>query len=292
MQLIPASLIKLLRDSYPDLSQSGRTIAEYLKANPGRAIFLNAAELAQVAGVSPASVVRFAQALGFRGYPELQKALQQELSQQLGRPGPDAPDREEAAAATPATPAHNWARVMRADQRNLELTIGELDPAVAAQASDWLGHARTIYLAGYRSTGSLVRMTHSFLKMVRPATQVVALSAEEYCEELTGAGAEDVLLAFSFPRYFRLTHEVAAFAKLQGVRCIAITDSPKAPLAEVADLTLTCYVAAESFANSFVAPLSLVNALVTTAVQGSKDENVRRLTDIETGWRQQRIFHL
>lgn len=283
MQIIPASLIRQLRDHYPDLSQSGRHIADYLKANPGRAVFLNAAELAQVAGVSPASVVRFARALGYRGYPELQKAIQAELSQQLG----EEPD---VSTPTDAQP-HSWARAMRADQRNLELTVQELDVDAATLASQWLGDARTIYLAGYRSTGSLVRMTHSFLKMVRPAVQVIAVSAEEYCEDLTGADERDVLLCFSFPRYFRLTQDIAAFAKQQQVRCIGITDSPRAPLADVVDITLTCYVTTESFANSFVAPLSLVNALVAAAVQNSKDANVRRLTDIESGWRQQRIFH-
>jgi DNA-binding MurR/RpiR family transcriptional regulator len=103
-------------------------------------------------------------------------------------------------------------------------------------------------------------------------------------------GQTDVAIGITIPRYTRLTVEGLKYAKSQGCTTVAITDSSVSPLAEHADIALYTGTQVESFADSFVAPLSLANALLASISVETKDTSTNRLRELEKLWRQERIY--
>lgn len=280
----PLDAVQAIQAMMANLSPASRGLAEYLLTKPDKACFLNASELARETGVSHASVVRFAKLLGYSGYPEFQKAFQSRVARRLTT--------VERMEGLPATAQQNlFAQQMRADLANLSSTVQELDAADGEQASAWLAGARTIFVIGLRSTASLAELAVFALRTISTGSQVVALSATEYFEQLAAADERDVLLGFSFPRYFRSTVEIMQHAHAKGVRCIAVTDSLASPLAQTAQITLPCRVEMHSFIESFVAPLSLVNALVTNVALRNREAALQRLSDLEKVWEANDIYY-
>lgn len=282
--LSEVDLLHRVREALPNLSPASRAVAEYILVNPDRAAFLNAVDLARSCGVSHASVIRFAQGLGFEGYPELQKGLQGRVSRKLTTVE-RMEELEEGGVQT------LWERQMRMDTENIALTLRELDAGTCAEAAAQLADARTVYVIGLRSAASVATLAAFALRAVRPGAGVVMLSPTEYYEQLMGADERDVLLGFSFSRYFRLTLAIMQQARDLGTRCIAVTDSLASPLAQVAQITLPCRVAMNSFIESFVAPLSLVNALVTAVALKDRKATLARLASLEKTWQVNDIYY-
>ena len=108
---------------------------------------------------------------------------------------------------------------------------------------------------------------------------------------MLGVGEKDVFIGISFPRYSKRTARVMEFASSRGASCIAITDSEASPLAGLATCTLLCVSNMISFADSLVAPLSVINALIV-ALSREKQEAIKNgLTELESIWMQYDVYN-
>lgn len=260
------------------LSRAQRRLAEYILQNEPKAAFMTAARLGAAVGVSESTVVRFAISLGYAGYPELQRDLQDQLRARLS-----AADRLVLAEERGERAETIVDTVLRTDIENIRATLGALSRERFFEAVRTLREARQIFVVGQRSAGALATYLGYYLQIMLRNARILS-NQTHLLEELMAAGKDDVVVGITFPRYARGTAEAFRLAAARGVPTILITDSVMSPLVESAGIVLTARSDSPSFADSLVAPLSLVNALIT-AVALAQPERVRTaLREMEDLW--------
>nr|AHF25181.1 RpiR family transcriptional regulator [uncultured bacterium Contig87] len=272
-----------LNQSGRRLSKSHRRIADYIMANYDKAVFMTAARLGESVGVSESTVVRFASALGYEGYPQLQRSLQELVSHRL-----TANQRFEKTSGI--DPRDVLSTVLKSDMQNLHSTLENLDPAVFDDVVSRLLSARTIYVIGLRSAAPLAQFLVNYLRYMFDNVRLLSGGAADGPEELVQLRGEDVLIGISFPRYSARTLEVMRFARHCGAGVVAITDGPMSPLCEWADAALTARTDMASFVDSLAAPLSVINALLVSLGLRRREalsDHFRRLEDV---WETYRVY--
>ncbi|MBR3485310.1 MAG: MurR/RpiR family transcriptional regulator [Clostridia bacterium] len=270
-------LIRQLNRSGHRLSKSHRAIADYIGQHYEKAVFMTAGKLGECVGVSESTVVRFAAALGYEGYPQLQRAMQELASHRL-----TAGQRVEMAADL--TPEDALATVMKRDIQNLRATQDQLDPAVFAGVVSLLEGARSIYVMGLRSAAPLAEFLGYYLNYIFDDVHRVSSGATDVFEEIARMRAGDVIIGISFPRYSTRTLEAMRFAKRTGAQVVAITDGPMSPLCAVADASLTARTEMASFVDSLTAPMALINALLVALGLRRREALTEHFRQLEAIW--------
>lgn len=246
-------LIELLQGRVDGMSKAQRALAHHVLRNYQSVAFSTISELARQAGVSEATVVRFANTLGFSGYPPFQKEVRRIVRADLKG--------TERFGAKPGTPADDpLSAAIRKERDNIAHLERSLDRDTLRAAADLLRRASEILVVGDRSTASLAQHVWFALDKLRlPAGRVLAVDLDAFhrLDRLDPAGC---VVVIGFPRYLRPLVAVLEAARARGLATIVVTDSPFSALK--GDVGL--YVPAES--SSFVAfhcaPLILLNALV------------------------------
>lgn len=276
-------IIRLLNLSPRRLSKGHRKIAQFIEEHYDKAAFMTAARLGQLVSVSESTVVRFANALGYEGYPQMQKALQeivhhrltssQRLAMGAGVDGSDLPD-----------------AVLRTDLNNIRATIEEIDRATFAAVVEAISSARTVFVLGLRSAAPLAQFLGHYLQFIFDDVRLLTGISGDVFEAISRVGAEDALIAISFPRYSSRTLECMRFARARSCKVIGMTDGMLSPLHEVSDLCLDARTDMVSFVDSLAAPLSLINALLVALGARNQDRLTRNLRNMEEIWDMYRIY--
>lgn len=270
-------MIDRLNQSGKRLSKGHRRIAQYIVDHYDKAVFMTASRLGESVGVSESTVVRFASALGYEGYPQLQRSLQELVSHRL-----TANQRFE--MATDIRPDAALSTVLKSDMQNLRATLDELDQAVFEDVVRRLLGARRIYVMGLRSAAPLAQFMGYYLNYIFDEVHLVSSGATDVFEEISRIAREDVLVGISFPRYSSRTLEAMRFAQRRGAQVVAITDGPMSPLNEIADACLTARTDMASFVDSLAAPLSVINALLVALGLHRKEELTQHFRQLESIW--------
>ena len=276
-------LIQRLNQSGKKLSKSHRRIAECIVTHYDKAAFMTASRLGEYVGVSESTVVRFASTLGYDGYPQLQKALQELIRHRL-----TASQRFE--MTSDMDQAQVLGKVLKADMQNIRTTIDELDTAVFENVVEQLLRAKSIYVLGLRASAPLAQFMAHYLGFIFSNVQLVTSGVSDVFEQLARIGEDDVLIGISFPRYSSRTIEAMAFAKSRGAELVAITDGPLSPLHAEADLCLTAKSDMASFVDSLVAPLSLINALIVALGQRRRQQVANYFDEMERIWDEYHVY--
>ena len=143
-------------------------------------------------GVSESTVVRFAAALGYSGYPQLQKALQELIRHRL-----TASQRFEMTSDMDHAQVLN--KVLKADIMNIRATLDELDLNAFEKAIDRIIQARTIYVLGLRASAPIAEFFVHYLKYIFANVHVVTSGISDVFEQLSRIGEGDLLIGISFP---------------------------------------------------------------------------------------------
>jgi DNA-binding MurR/RpiR family transcriptional regulator len=276
----PTERIRRLASS---LAPAMLRVAEVIQDDPAGSAYLSGPALARRAGVSQATVVRFAQALGYSGYPAFLDAHRREVSAR--------PTVEKLQGTFPAGDEPIWRQVMLADLENITRTMAELDPDEFERAVKLLAGSRRVYIWGVRTTSALGDLLEVALTYLLGAASVIRLGPTLYQEQLLEAGPKDVAIVASFPRYLNLSVTAAQFAREQRLKVIAITDSVLSPIAEGADCVLCAHSELLSFTESLAAPVSLANALLTALALARRSESLATLKRVERLWAKRGIHH-
>ena len=276
-------LIARLNQSGKKLSKSHRRIAECIVQHYDKAAFMTASKLGQYVGVSESTVVRFAAALGYEGYPQLQKALQELIRHRL-----TASQRFE--MTSDMDHSQVLAKVLKADMHNIRTTMDEIDIRVFEAAIDKILQARQIYVLGLRASAPLAQFLAHYLKYIFPNVTLVTSGISDVFEQLMRINDEDLLIGISFPRYTSRTLEALEFAKNRGAALLAITDGPLSPLHSVADLCLMAKSDMASFVDSLCAPLSLINALIVALGQRRRQQVAQYFDQLEDIWSEYKVY--
>ncbi|MBQ8787633.1 MAG: MurR/RpiR family transcriptional regulator [Oscillospiraceae bacterium] len=273
-----AKLFDKLQEIMPTLSKGHKKIAEYIMTRYDKAAFMTASKLGTIVGVSESTVVRFATELGFEGYPELQRALKEYTSNKLTTV-------QRIDVMNDQLSGNDvYEKVLNMDIDKIRKTLEEGDRDEFYRTVDTLCAAKNIYVIGARSAAVLARFLSFYFNMMFDNVKLVhTTSTSEMFEQILNIGENDIMIGISFPRYS--THTVKAFryAHEQGAKVIAITDSKASPLAEYADNMLLARSDMVSFADSLVAPMSVINALIVAVGMRKSDyvvKNYERLNAV------------
>lgn len=278
-------LLQHILAAHPRLSKGQRRAADYLYQNYDEAVFLTAGQIAERIGLSTSTVTRLAGALGYEGFPELQEAFRN-----LVRAERSTVSRLEEAAGGRRGGRDVVAQVFASDLENLRRTHGDVDRASLARAADAIIGARHVYVLGLRSAHAVAVFLHFGLQLTLGTSRLVVPGIGDLPEQTAGLGTRDVLVAISFARYTRQTYEVLMQAKGRGARTVVITDKATSPLAQQGDVALVARTDLKSIIESYVAPLSLVNALVTLIASRNPRRATRRLAEFEERWKDARLY--
>ncbi|MEJ8543731.1 MurR/RpiR family transcriptional regulator [Brevibacillus borstelensis] len=266
------------------MSKSQHKIANYILQNQNTVPFLTVGKLAKLSGVSEATVVRFATFLGYSGYPELQQYMQDSVQQQL-----TAAERLKMSQEIYDEEELGIYEVFQDDIANIKATMEKLDVTAFREAVRLLLQAQRVYVAGSRSAASLAVFLQYYLNMMLGNAELVS-SGDSFPERLYAVNEKDVVIGISFARYTNSTIQILSFAKDKGATTIAITDNLLSPLIPHADVSLTASSQMPTFIDSFVAPLSLINSLITYVGKQKAQEFADRLEMLEEVWNRFDIF--
>ena len=276
-------MIDRLNQSGKRLSKGHRRIAQYIVEHYDKAVFMTASRLGESVGVSESTVVRFAAALGYEGYPQLQRSLQELVSHRL-----TANQRFE--MSTEIDPHDALNIVMKSDMQNLRGTLETMDSAAFENVVQRLLGARAIYVMGLRSAAPLAQFMGYYLNYIFDDVHLISSGATDVFEEVSKMREGAVLVGISFPRYSTRTLEAMRFAKRCGAQVAAITDGPMSPLCAIADVTLTARTDMASFVDSLAAPLSVINALLVALSNRCGADVSTTFAELEDIWNEYGVF--
>jgi DNA-binding MurR/RpiR family transcriptional regulator len=234
--------------------------------------------MGQVIGVSESTVVRFAMTLGYSGYAAFQESLQEIVKSQL-----TTVDRLELANGR-NTAKGIAARIMEADMENLRLTLRDLDASAFRDSVSAMTRARRILVIGFRGAASLALFLGLNLNWILGNVKVAGFTAQDLWEDLVHLKQGDLVIGISFPRYTDATVRAIAEARRRGCSIIALTASVLSPLSRHADVVLTARHTIPTYADSFVGPLSVINALLAATGAVNKTRTTGELRRLEELW--------
>ncbi|MDA3732501.1 MurR/RpiR family transcriptional regulator [Niameybacter massiliensis] len=278
-------LIHRIKKSMPKLSKGQKLIANYILEHYEKAVFLTAAKLGTIVGVSESTVVRFANELGYDGYPKFQDALEELVKSKL-----TAMQRLEVTTDR-IDVNHVLKSVLQTDQEKIAYTIEQIDEETFDMAIDKILAADTIYILGVRSCAGLASFLGFYFNIIFPRVKVINTnSISEIFELLHHISENDVIIGISFPRYSKRILKALEYARSRQAGIIAITDSYISPIAQYAEHTLIGRSEMVSFVDSLVAPLSIINAIIVAVSLRMKDEISTNLDNLETVWMEYEVY--
>ena len=276
-------LLQRLNHSGKRLSKSHRRIAECIVTHYDKVAFMTASKLGEYVGVSESTVVRFAAALGYDGFPQLQKALQELIRHRL-----TATQRLEMTGDMGHAQVLN--KVLKTDIQNIRTTLDELDLATFDAVIESILQARNLYVLGLRASAPLAEFFGHYLNFIFPNVHTVTSGVSDVFEQIARISDEDVLIGISFPRYTSHTVKAMKFARSRGATLIAITDGPLSPLHAEANLCLMAKSDMASFVDSLAAPISLINALIVALSQRRRTQVTDYFDKMENIWSEYRVY--
>lgn len=277
-------LMRIIQANFHKLSKGQKIIAQYIMSNYDKAAFMTAAKLGERVGVSESTVVRFANTIGYTGYPELQKQLQEMVKTKL-----TTVQRIEMSSDY-ANINSIIKNVLKSDIENIRGTMEEIDSTSFEQAVKSIYEAKSVYIIGLRSSTALAEFLGFYLNLIRDNVHVVTYTIGDIFEQLFRISKGDLVIAIGFPRYTSRTIKALEYAKSREASAIAVTDSMLSPLSSCADYTLIAKSNMESFVDSIVAPLSVLNALIVAVGIHEKKNISTSFANLEDIWKKYAIF--
>ena len=181
--------------------------------------------------------------------------------------------------------------VMQSDIEKIRMTLDETDQVSFNQAVAAIANAKRIYVLGVRSASVLANFISFYFRfMFDNLVSVDTSSISEVFEQIVHISADDVFIGLSFPRYSKRTIKAMQYAKDQGAKVVAITDSKVSPLTKIADVSLLAKSDMASFVDSLVAPLSLVNALIVAISREKAVHLESSLNRLESIWEEYDVY--
>lgn len=277
-------LIKTIQQRFPKLSKSQKLIAQYIMTHYDKAAFMTAANLGDIVGVSESTVVRLANTLGFDGYRDLQKILQDLVKNKLTTVQRISMSEEF---------SHEdifLKKVLKRDIENIRQTMEKIDIDVFEKVVDSIYEAKSVYILAFRSSTFLAGFLGFYLGLILDNVKVVSFGVSDVFEQLIKVSKDDLVIGISYPRYSKKTLEALKFVKGRKCKIVGITDSLISPAASLADYTLIANSNMVSFVDSLVAPMSLLNSLIIAVGMKNKKRITEYFEKLEDIWKEYSIY--
>ena len=269
-------VITRINEHYGKMSKGQKAISAFIYDHYDQAVFMTAARLGETVGVSESTVVRYAMFIGYNGYPEFQRDLEDWVQNKINSV------QKIGAKYGKSTQSEILTSVLQADIEKLQDTIQKLDPVAFETAVDIILEAKTVYVMGVRSCEPLAEFLNFYLNMIRGSVVLLkTTSISETFEQMIRIDGQDAMIGISFPRYSMRTLKAMEFANDRNAKVITVTDSVHSPMNLYSSCNLLARSDMVSIVDSLVAPLSVINALVVAMCLKRPEEVKRSLKDLE-----------
>ena len=273
-------LLNRINNHYSSMSKGQKLLATYITDNYDKAVFLTAAKMGETVGVSESTVVRFATFLGYKGYPEFQKALEELVRNKL-----NSIQRMEVTYGR-ISQSKILETVLQSDADKIKTTLEKIDHNAFELAVSTILEAKNIYIVGIRSCAPLASFLAFYLTLMFDNVHLLTTnSSSELFEQM-----DDVIVGISFPRYSMRTLKALEFANNRSAKVITITDSVHSPMNLYSSCNLIADSDMASIVDSLVAPLSVINALVVALCMKKQKEVAGTLTMLEDIWNEYQVY--
>jgi DNA-binding MurR/RpiR family transcriptional regulator len=251
------SLSHYIQARFDECSRSQKDVAQYIVDHLDEAAFQTAEELARRANTSSSTVVRFSQALGFEGFPELQAAARDEYRRIHAHPGP---------FGTPATPLfsldqNEFEAALAADHVNVEDTARKVSRSTVEALIEAIASAEKVLVAGTDQMAFFASYLRHLLMLLDLRVEVVASPSQEALGRLGRIDANTLVIGLSAGRPHPLVVRAMKLARHRKARTAAITDATLSEVAKLAQLRVYYSSNSPAYVRSHVALLSIIQAL-------------------------------
>ena len=269
----------------PTFSKGQKYIARYITEHYDKAAFMTASRLGAIVGVSESTVVRFASELGFEGYPELQKALQEMIRNKLTSV-------QRIEVSTDILGGGDiLEKVLNSDIDKIKKTLTDVSREDFDGAVEAIVKARKVYIFGVRSSAALASFLGFYFNLILDNVMLIHTTSDsEVFEQILHVGQEDAVIGVSFPRYSSRTVRAMKYSSDRGATVISITDSNLSPLYQYSKYNLLAKSDMASFVDSLVAPLSLINALIAAVGKKRQNEVYETFAELERIWEEYDVY--
>lgn len=280
------NLLSRMNIQYHKFSKGQKKLVSYITDNYDKAAFFTAAKLGETVGVSESTVVRFAIHLGYKGYPEFQKALEELVRNKLN----SIQRMEVTYGRVPQSEILDT--VLRADIEKIKLTMENIDHNAFELAVETILEAKSIYIVGIRSCAPLASFLGFYFNLLFDNVHLMHTnSSSELFEQMIHISKDDVIIGISFPRYSMRTLKALEFANNRNAKVITLTDSIHSPMNLYSSCNLIARSDMASIVDSLVAPLSVINALVVALCMRKQKEVTATLEDLEKIWDEYQVYN-
>ena len=278
-------VITRINEHYGKMSKGQKAISAFIYDHYDQAVFMTAARLGETVGVSESTVVRYAMFIGYNGYPEFQRDLEDWVQNKINSV------QKIGTKYGKSTQSEILTSVLQADIEKLQDTIQKLDPVAFETAVDIILEAKTVYVMGVRSCEPLAEFLNFYLNMIRGSVVLLkTTSISETFEQMIRIDGQDAMIGISFPRYSMRTLKAMEFANDRNAKVITVTDSVHSPMNLYSSCNLLARSDMVSIVDSLVAPLSVINALVVAMCLKRPEEVKRSLKDLEEAWNNYQVY--
>lgn len=279
------NLITLLETRMSSFSKGQKLIANFLIHNYDKAAYMTASKLGALVGVSESTVVRFAIELGYDGYPELQRSLQELIRTKLTF--------NQRIEVTNKRIGNGdlLEKMLLSDVEKIKTTLETISREDFERSVEKLINAKSIYILGARSSASLSTFLFFNLNLIFDNVRYVqTTSGSEIFEHILPISEGDVMIAISFPRYTSRIINAVDYAREVGADVVAITDNKNSPIATKATEVLIAQSDMASYVDSLTAPMSVLNALIVAISRKRQNEINARFDKLERIWEEYDVY--
>ena len=242
--------------------------------------------LAKDANVSVPTVARMVQKLGYKGYPDFQAELREELRAKVKDP---IAKHDTWADAAPSE--HLLNRFTEAVIENIRLTLGQIDPVDFDKACGLVAdQSRQLFIVGGRITHTLAEYFFLHMQVIRPNLTHVQSTSNTWPHYLLNAKKGDVFVIFDVRRYENNTLKLAKMAHARGAKIILFTDQWRSPVHQLADICLSCRIIVPSAWDSVATPMLLLETMISSVQNLKWDETKLRMETLEDMFDQTKLF--
>lgn len=263
-----------LQEKISDLTETQRKVANYIIKHPLDVAFLTVDQLAGIVGTSTTTIMRLTFSIGYSGYTEFQKGLQEILRNRA------APQTRLEVNIKEMKENDLWGRYAESQINNIQDTMNMLTPDVLEQTIEKIVSAERIICTSVRSGLPVAQYLTHGLNRLFGNTNLVLADVSDWVDSVVNMTSNDLVIAISFPRYARRVIDFTKTAKQNGVQVISITDSYSSPLVKYSDFILPCNSSSIAFHNSAVSSMFVADYLISAIAINYSEKTKERLDKV------------
>ena len=254
----PQSLCDYILARFDEFSRSQRDVAQYIVDHLDEVAFQTAEELARRANTSSSTVVRFSQALGFEGYPELQRSARDEYRRRV-----EGGEEQTVGGGGPlfGLDRSPFEDALSQDHANIEATARRISRKEVEQAIDAIARAERIVVVGTDQMAFFASYMRHLLMLLDLRVEVVASASQEALQRLGRVDDQTLLIALSAGRPHPLVVRATKLARHRRARTLALVDATMSDVAQLAHTTLFYSSDSPAYVRSHAALLSMIQSL-------------------------------